>query len=55
MIELRNLFLENNQLTGEIPRELGQLNQLRELDLENNQLTGQIPPELSERGVTVSR
>ena len=35
-----------NQLTGNIPPELGNLTELEGLLLSNNQLTGQIPPEL---------
>ena len=40
------LFLRENQLTGEIPPELGNLASLEELHLCRNQLSGQIPPEL---------
>ena len=39
-----NLF--NNQLTGEIPPEIGNLINLEELHLGGNQLTGEIPPEI---------
>ena len=35
-----------NQLTGEIPPELGRLSNLTHLDLADNGLTGEIPPEL---------
>ena len=35
-----------NQLTGEIPAELGNLANLQSLYLYNNQLTGEIPAEL---------
>ena len=40
------LGLLRNQLTGEIPPELGGLSNLTELFLHGNQLTGEIPPEL---------
>ena len=43
---VRVLDLGENQLTGAIPAELGQLNQLTRLDLGENQLTGAIPAEL---------
>ena len=41
-----HLNLPNNQLTGEIPAELGNLTNLTHLDLPYNQLTGGIPAEL---------
>ena len=40
------LDLEENQLKGEIPPELGNLARLEWLDLSENQLKGEIPPEL---------
>ena len=40
------LELRDNQLSGEIPAELGSLLNLANLDLSENQLSGQIPPEL---------
>ena len=40
------LYLYRNQLTGEIPAELGSLTSLRRLDLYSNRLTGSIPAEL---------
>ncbi|MYD56756.1 MAG: hypothetical protein F4246_07060, partial [Rhodothermaceae bacterium] len=41
-----SLNLSNNQLTGSIPPELGNLTELWALHLHRNQLTGSIPPEL---------
>ena len=41
-----DLDLSNNQLTGGIPPEIGNLINLNSLQLYNNQLTGQIPPEI---------
>ena len=43
---MERLYLNNNQLTGEIPPELGGLSNLTELYLSGNGLTGEIPPEL---------
>ena len=40
------LYLNSNQLTGEIPAELGDLTNLEWLRLQGNQLTGEIPAEL---------
>ena len=37
------LYLDRNQLTGEIPMELGNLSNLQDLFLGDNQLTGEIP------------
>ena len=39
-------WLWENQLTGSIPSEIGNLTNLTELYLFNNQLTGSIPPEI---------
>ena len=41
-----HLDLRSNQLTGEIPAELGSLSNLTNLNLSRNQLTGSIPAEL---------
>ncbi len=39
-------MLEENQLSGSIPPEIGNLTSLGQLDLSNNQLSGSIPPEM---------
>ena len=41
-----DLYLSQNQLTGPIPAELGNLSNLQDLSLWGNQLTGPIPAEL---------
>ena len=46
LANLTELVLADNQLTGEIPPELGGLSNLQQLSLWSNQLTGEIPPEL---------
>ena len=43
---ITGLDLDNNELSGEIPEELGGLSNLVELDLSLNQLSGEIPGEL---------
>ena len=40
------LFLDDNQLSGEIPSELGNLLNLYRLELDGNRLSGEIPAEL---------
>ena len=40
------LYLDNNNLVGRIPPELGRLAKLDTLDLDGNELSGEIPPEL---------
>ena len=40
------LVLYSNQVSGEIPPEIGQLTNLTHLYLQNNQLTGEISPEI---------
>ena len=42
------LDLDGNHLSGEIPRELGDLSNLTHLFLDDNRLTGPIPPELGD-------
>ena len=43
---ITDLDLSGNELSGEIPGELGSLSNLVELDLSRNRLSGAIPPEL---------
>ena len=43
---MEELDLGSNQLTGQIPTELGGLSNLEQLDLNDNKLSGQIPTEL---------
>ena len=45
--EVRGVELDDNNLTGSIPPELGDLAELEWLNLHRNHLTGPIPPELS--------
>ena len=45
---VNGLFLGDNQLTGEMPSELGSLVNLRSLSLRDNQLTGEIPAKLGD-------
>ena len=40
------MFLQNNQLSGEIPPELGNLARLEVMNLHNHLLRGEIPAEL---------
>ena len=46
MIYLRELWLRNNNLTGSIPPEIGNMKQLTVLSLSFNGLTGEIPKEI---------
>ena len=46
LINLRELYLNENQLTGGIPSGIGNLANLKELYLNANQLTGDIPIEI---------
>ncbi|PKI50607.1 hypothetical protein CRG98_028994, partial [Punica granatum] len=41
-----SLLLQNNQLSGPIPVEIGKLSQLQTLDLSGNQIDGEIPSSL---------
>ena len=45
-LRVMSLQLDNNELKGPIPPELGGLNALQVLELEDNELTGPIPPEI---------
>ncbi len=42
------IYLRNNNLTGEIPQEIGQLSELKKLNLALNNLTGKIPKEIGQ-------
>lgn len=44
---VNSLYLSNNQLSGSIPTQLGNLDKLISLELYTNQLIGNIPPELA--------
>lgn len=46
LTSLASLQLFENQLTGEIPEELGEFKNLTELSLYSNRLTGSLPPKL---------
>ena len=46
--DVRSLSLQDNQLNGLLPSELGQLRRLAILALYDNQLSGPIPPELGQ-------
>ena len=47
LTKLTALYLDSNELSGEIPAELGSLTNLQRLRLQNNQLTGPLPLTLS--------
>jgi hypothetical protein len=47
---VKEIWLDNNQLSGSIPAELAYLTQLKKLSLHRNQLTGAVPPELGNLG-----
>ncbi|WP_281635416.1 leucine-rich repeat domain-containing protein [Flavobacterium marginilacus] len=42
------IFLNNNQLSGTIPPEIGKLTELKRLTLVGNSITGTIPPEIGQ-------
>lgn len=46
VMQLQCSSLQGNGITGDIPKELGNLTSLIRLDLENNRLTGEIPQSL---------
>ena len=46
-VSLRTLNLHTNQLTGQIPDDIGNLDKLTSLSLRNNQLTGVIPDSIA--------
>ena len=43
---VNGLLLDGNELTGELPAELGSLSNVQRLELGNNKLSGEIPTEL---------
>jgi hypothetical protein len=44
LMKLKDLFLNNNQLSGAIPETLANCRALENVDLTNNRLTGTVPP-----------
>ena len=47
MTRLKSLNVSNNQLSGEIPRDLAFLDNLVHLDVSNNQFSGEFPLEFT--------
>ena len=45
------MYLSYNQLSGQIPLELGDLSSLLILDLDHNQLTGEIPESICDLNI----
>ena len=43
-----DLYLNNNQINGELPVELGYCSELEYLQLQNNQINGEFPPSICE-------
>ena len=48
--ELVNLSLYTNNLTGELPKNLGSWSDFNFIDVSTNALTGAIPPDMCKRG-----
>ncbi|CAN4121963.1 unnamed protein product [Withania somnifera] len=48
LTHLELLLLQNNNISGPIPTEIGMLQKLKTIDLSDNQLTGKIPPSLAQ-------
>ena len=51
MTNLYSLYFKENQLTGSIPPEMGNMTNLSWLVLNNNQLTGEIPESICDLNV----
>ena len=49
MSRLERMYLKNNKLTGEIPREFARLEYRTEVDVTGNELTGCVPQNLEGR------
>ncbi|KZV45412.1 hypothetical protein F511_34412 [Dorcoceras hygrometricum] len=48
LVDDKFLFLDNNLLSGNIPRSLGKCTSLSKVDLSHNRLTGKVPSEISQ-------
>ncbi|KAI9083704.1 hypothetical protein K1719_034293 [Acacia pycnantha] len=46
LTNVNNIYLDENQLSGPIPKSIGKLTMLKELSLANNNLEGNIPNEI---------
>ncbi|WP_195760083.1 PKD domain-containing protein [Flavobacterium sp. LC2016-23] len=51
---VNNLNLYNNNLIGNLPSEIGQLNAIQAIDIRLNQLTGNIPPQIGQLNNLIS-
>ena len=49
---VHELILDNNQLAGQLPPEIGEFHAVKAIDFANNRLTGAIPAELGNLNVT---